>query len=159
MKLGDLLILRQRLAACGLMAALVLTLCLASCRFVCWSCDDSDCEPETYRIQIDSLAFRPAQPAAGDTVYVLFWGLVGTSTCYSFTHFAATRDSFQLDVTAWGEHSCDSPCGFTMIYLEAEELSVFPVFAGDLRVVVHQPDGGVLVDTVTVHSERSGRET
>lgn len=146
----------SRRAACALVAALLLALATASCEFICWSWDGQDCEPEAFRIRIDTLGFAPAQPSAGDTLRLLLWGTVGHNTCYGFTHFSTTRDSFQIDVIAWGEHSCGQACGEAMVYLRGEELPVFPVYEGDLLVVVHQPGGAVLVDTVAVGPERPG---
>ena len=141
--------LGRRVAVCGLSAVAAGVLLLASCDWICCT-DGCDCEPEAFRIYIDSLAFVPPQPTAGDTLHVQFWGTVGTSTCYGFTHFEVTRQPFRVDVTAWGEHSCGFTCGDMMIYLRGEDLALFPLYEGELKIVVHQPGGEVLADSVVV---------
>ena len=152
-------VLGERSAACALLVALVAALAFTACGCIVWFQDEPECEAGPYVIQVDSLTFSPPQPSVGDILHVQFWGTVGHDTCYGFTHFEATRESLQVDVTAWGTHVCGRVCGDAMIYLDGEELLVSPLYEGNLRIVVHQPGGAVLVDTVAVGPGRSGRET
>jgi len=119
------------------------------------SCDcpvdsDEECEPSYFQVAVDSLTYEPASPAAGDTLYVRFWGYIGSSTCERFWRFVTVRDSRRLTVEAWGQDTCETICGASMQYLQHEWLGVSPLYAGPFVIVARQPDGSELADTLLV---------
>ncbi len=115
-----------------------------------WSPFRPPTPPELFTIRIDSLRYSP-EAVVGDTLIVEFWGYIGPSTCYQFFGFHALRDSFELDVTAVGAVDYTAHvCGPALQYLRGEELEVFPLYEGDLILVVQQPDSSALVETVRI---------
>jgi hypothetical protein len=118
------------------------------------SCDDTFVDPVPlpglHKVHFDSVT-APANVHEGDILQLKFWGVAGPNCCHSFLRLVASRDSFRLDVTGWahkprGQFVC---CGAVKQF-RGEPLDVFPVFAGDLIVVMHQWDGSALIDTVAV---------
>ncbi len=105
--------------------------------------------PQLFQIGIDRLDCAD-EAAVGDTLSLRFWGLVGSDGCHEFAHFITERDSHRLDVTVMGVVQPLGGCPEVMVMLGGEELQVYPLYKGDLTVVVHQPGGSVLVDTVRV---------
>ncbi len=138
---------------CAALALAVLAT-LAGCSE--WSPFRPPTPPDLFVIRIDSLRYSPV-PAAGDTLLVGFWGYIGPNTCYEFFGFYVHRDSFALDMTVHGiRHHASPACGPTLQYLDWEEMEVFPLYEGDLILVVHQPDETTLVDTVHVAARALG---
>jgi hypothetical protein len=118
------------------------------------SCDDTFVDPVPFpglhKVHFDSVT-APANVSEGDILRLKFWGVAGPDCCHSFLRLVATRDSFRLDVTGWAyEPRGQLVCCAAVKQFRGEPLDVFPVFAGDLIVVMHQQNGSALVDTVTI---------
>ena len=148
--------LAQRVAACASAIGLLTLFGLASCNRICCPGDHSPSWPRAYIVRIDTLKISPPSPSVGDTLTLRFWGLVGRDTCHSFTHFETTMDSLRLDVTAWAEESFSFVCGQMLVFLQGERLQVSLQHQGKLVVIVHQPDGSAIRDSVMVGPAGSG---
>ena len=111
--------------------------------------------PRLFHIGIDRLDCAN-EAVVGDTLSLRFWGLVGSDGCHEFAHFITEREPHRLDVTVMGVVQSLGGCPEVMVMLGGEELQVHPLHEGDLEVVVHQPGGSVLVDTVRVSEPSVG---
>ncbi len=116
------------------------------------SCSDERWHEEYRQIQVDSLVIE-RHPGASDTLCMSFYGLIGASSCSSFSHFDVVRDSFSLELTLWGvrrwehEDDCRLPVAF---HLNGRQYCTTSLYPGMMHVLVHQPDGSVLRDSVRV---------
>jgi hypothetical protein len=126
--------------------------------FALTSCDDNFVDPNyltafynegLHKVSFDSVT-AVSGVSEGDTLHLRFWGFVGPNWCHSFVGLVATRDSFRLDVTGWAYDSRAELCAPAIRRFRDEPLDVFPVFAGKLLIVMHQPRGPALTDTITV---------
>lgn len=109
------------------------------------------CEPryEYFIVQVDSL-YVPSLVSHNNTLYVYLYGFIGPDGCYSFSHFEAQRDSFELELTAWGKHDVKAiVCPLMVVYLDTI-YQVYPLYPGLFFIEINQHDGSVLKDTVTV---------
>jgi hypothetical protein len=97
----------------------------------------------------------PSLAVTGDTLSVLMLG--GTTTpsgCLSLSRVDATRDSSCVELTVWAEvrrwigSGPPPPCGT----VDAQYDALPPFSPGYFRVVISQPDGSVLADSVLVES-------
>jgi hypothetical protein len=135
-------------------ALVTLCLCVLVVALLAVSCSDSSLCPEpevhVFTVRIDSLQIEPGAPCEGDTLTLRFFGLLGDCGSERFTGFETYRDTFQLDVTVWAERPSIAPCFWEDTYLEGEPLQLCPVHAGELLVIVHQPDGPALVRVIEV---------
>jgi len=104
--------------------------------------------PQLFQIRVDRLECARGA-TVGDTLHLRFWGLVGSDGCHEL-HFRTERDSFSVDVAVMGVVQPMTGCPEVIVMLGGQELTVHPLYEGDLTVVVHQPGGSVLVDTVHV---------
>ena len=111
--------------------------------------------PQLFQIRVDRLECA-REAAVGDTLHLRFWGLVGSDGCHEFAHFRTERDSFSVDVAVMGVVQPMAGCPEVIVMLGGQELSIHPLYEGDLTVVVHQPGGSVLVDTVHVTRSNGG---
>ena len=131
---------------------------------------NSDPDYRTFQIKVDSVAvasplrvFDPFQHGFGrlvgtasplavsDTMRVLFYGGIGPSLCYTFTHFDTTRiDLVGYKVSLWGKHPLgDPPCpgevSALIPGLGGDILEIYPPLrVGTWIFLVSQPDGSVL---------------
>jgi len=96
------------------------------------------------------------EATVGDTLRLRFWGLVGSDGCHEFSHFSTERDSHQVDITVMGSVQPLGGCPEVMVMLGGAELDVYPLYEGDLTVVVHQPGETALVETVHVAGASAG---
>ena len=123
---------------------------LLNCGCDCLVGSEDGCEPTYFQVAVDSLTYEPNSPAAGDTLFVRFWGYIGPNTCERFWRFETVRDSHRLEVEAWGQNTCERVCGHLLQYLQYEWLEVSPLYSGPFVIVVRQPDGSELADTLLV---------
>ena len=142
--------MRHGVTTRSLLVLLLLPWILLSSSCDCLVGSDDECEPTYFQVAVDSLTYEPGSPAAGDTLYVRFWGYIGSSTCERFWRFTTVRDSRRLTVEAWGQNTCERICGATMQYLQHEWLEVSPLYGGPFVIAVRQPDGSELADTLLV---------
>ncbi|MCK4414671.1 MAG: hypothetical protein KAY32_14145 [Candidatus Eisenbacteria sp.] len=117
------------------------------------SCSESSSpwHEEQFIIRVDSLHV-PAEVSVDDTLCISFFGIVGSSSDYRFSHFEVEKDSSYIWVTAWGlrrwhEDQAGLPI---VVFLDGEEYCVSGLSEGWFRIVVHQPDGAFLPDSVFV---------
>ncbi len=126
------------------------------------SCSDPECTRlEEWRdiglqiVPIDSIAMQDIVHMS-DTLAIEFWS--GSLTDKpEFSHFETDTDSAHIEITAWAQVYQWIGCGpvppVNQVILEGDTLNIPPLSqAGHCEVVVHQPDGTALVDTVAVLS-------
>jgi hypothetical protein len=106
--------------------------------------------PTYYIIKVDSVIYRN-WAVWGDTMSFKLYGVVGTNGCCSFSHFEEVIQPSQVDLTVWAGRSSSSVCPAVMVYLNGKEYRIVatPSMA-PFVLVIHQPDGSVLRDTVIV---------
>ena len=142
--------MRKKLGLClvllALMGVLALSAALASCSLIF----GPDAHIELFRVEVDSL--RVAQsPVVGDTLRIAFYGFIGPNGQYSFAYFEASREPYRLDITVWGKRVDDGgPHHDAEVHLRGREYALASLHAGDLLIVVHQPDGVTLEYVVNV---------
>ena len=102
-----------------------------------------------FLIRVNRLECAP-EATVGDTLRLRFWGQVGSDGCHEFSHFSTERDSHRVDITVLGIVRPMSMCPEVMVMLAGRELEIYPLYEGDLTVVVHRPGESALVDTVRV---------
>jgi len=105
-----------------------------------------------YVIQVDSLRTTPTVQL-GESVRVWLWGVVGTDGCHSFKCIEAWQESpWRVHLTAMGSQRVPVgvPCPPETVYMDWEEYSFVPTQEGFVEIVVENPDGSSLVDTVEV---------
>ena len=90
------------------------------------------------------------EATVGDTLRLRFWGQVGSDGCLEFSHFSTERDSHRVDITVLGIVRPMAICPEVMVMLGGRELEIYPLYEGDMTVVVHRPGESALVDTVCV---------
>ncbi len=116
------------------------------------SCVKFEDEEEQYTyflIEVDSISLADTMTIT-DTLFISFYGTVGTDNCYSFSHFYPEINLDTIDVEVWGKQAPVENCTSDTIYLEGEQLQVFNFFEGTYFVHVKQPDGSILTDSLTV---------
>ncbi len=91
-----------------------------------------------------------SEAVVGDTLHLRFWGLVGSDGCHEFSHFSTKRDSHQVDITVLGVARPLGICPEVIVMLGGRELDIYPLYEGDMVVVVHGPGESALMDTVRV---------
>jgi hypothetical protein len=128
-----------------LIAAVVLALS-ASC--VDELSGSSDATIRYSMIQIDSIQ-APDTISQDDSLALRFWGAVGPSGCYSFVHFDHSWQHSLLVMTVRGKHTTGKPCHHGFVSLWGEPF-VIESRRGKLGILVHQPDGSELRDSVIV---------
>ena len=100
-------------------------------------------------IRVNRLECAP-EATVGDTLRLRFWGQVGSDGCHEFSHFSTERDSHRVDITVLGIVRPMAMCPEVMVMLAGRELEIYPLYEGDMTVVVHRPGESALVDTVRV---------
>ena len=133
-------------------------LLLLACPMISVSCSDST-GPDYEYLGVHQVSVAevhiPAVAVTGDTLSVLMQG--GTTTpsgCLSLSRIDAARDSSSLKLTVWAEvrrwigPGSPPPCGT----VDARYDALPPFSPGYFRVVISQPDGSVLADSVLVES-------
>lgn len=102
--------------------------------------------------QVDILQYEiPDTLGSGDTLSVIIVGT--TQERPEFSHFDAVRDSFRIEITAWAEVWKWVGSGVVPPYdptVTCEFLAEPPHYPGCLAVVLNQPEGSALTDSVLV---------
>ncbi len=103
-----------------------------------------------YKIKVDSLDI-PITISQDDTLDIWLYGIAGCDGCHSFSHFTTNTKPSELKLTVWGKHSKnDFVCFLAVVKLE-EKYSVYPPLnQGTFYIIIDQPDGSTLVDSVIV---------
>ena len=111
---------------------------------------DEDEEQETYfLIEVDSIDLADTITTS-DTLFISFYGTVGTTNCYSFYQFCPETIMDTIKVEVWGMLAPGENCDSVMVYLEGEQLNVYNFDEGTYFVHVKQPDGSLLTDSLAV---------
>ena len=111
---------------------------------------DEEEEQETYfLVEVDSISLADTI-ATSDTLFISFYGTIGTNDCYSFSHFYPQTDEDTINVEVWGKLVPGENCDSGLVYLEGEQLNIINFDEGTYFVHVYQPDGSLLIDSLTV---------
>jgi len=86
----------------------------------------------------------------GDTLQLRLYGFVGPNGCYSFSKFESSQTNSNLDLTVWGKYTPADVCATVIIEMRGTKYPVVPVSKGTFEIVIHQPDGTTLKDTIIV---------
>ena len=106
-----------------------------------------------YQVKVDYLAM-PDTISTGETLLLEIGGITNPSGCLSDMHCDATRESHRLELTVWADvytwigSGPVLPCGVVWGEYEAPP----PFSQGYFRVIINQPDGSAIVDSVYVTS-------
>ena len=111
---------------------------------------DEEEEQETYfLIEVDSIDLADTITTT-DTLFISFYGTVGNTSCYSFSHFYPEANVDTIDVEVWGKLAPGENCDSGLVYLEGEQLNIIYFDEGTYFVNVKQPDGSLLIDSLAV---------
>ena len=111
---------------------------------------DDDEEQETYfLIEVDSISLADTITTS-DTLFISFYGTVGTTDCYSFYQFYPETIVDTIKVEVLGKLLPGENCDSVMVYLEGEQLNILNFDEGTYFVHVKQPDGSLLTDSLAV---------
>ena len=114
----------------------------------CVKFDDE--EQETYfLVLVDSISLVDTITTT-DTLFISFYGTIGTNSCYSFSHFYPQTNVDTIDVEVWGKLAPGENCDSGLVYLGGEQLNIINFDEGIYFVHVYQPDGSLLTDSLAV---------
>ncbi len=81
---------------------------------------------------------------------ILFDGFVGSNGCHRFSHFEVNEKVSELQITVWGSKpNFNTVCPTVIVNLDKKYKTMFKQI-GIKKIVVHQPDNSLLVDSVFV---------
>ena len=111
-------------------------------------------EPENdyinFKIKVDKLTL-PDTVSVNDSLSIIFDGFVGSDGCHRFTHFEVNEKVNELEITVWGSRpNFDTVCSTVMVDLDGKEYKTLLQHKGIHRIVIHQPDNSLLIDSVFV---------
>lgn len=121
------------------------------CALLISGCSEST-EPDSveyFKINIDSVQSLNSI-SLGDTLQLRLYGFVGSNGCYSFSKFESSQTNSNLDLTVWGKYTPADVCATVIIEMRGTKYPVVPVSKGTFEIVIHQPDGTTLKDTIIV---------
>ena len=111
---------------------------------------DDDEEQETYfLIEVDSISLADTITTS-DTLFISFYGTVGTTDCYSFYQFYPETIVDTIKVEVLGMLAPGENCDSVLVYLEGKQLIYVNFDEGTYFVHVRQPDGSLLTDSLAV---------
>jgi len=102
-----------------------------------------------YTIQIDSIKHLDTI-AAGETLEIKFYGLVGETDCYSFYKFNINFDQDKIYATAIGLNSESEDCKDGNVMLEGESANIYSLSEGNYTIIVNQPRDNKIESSVYV---------
>jgi hypothetical protein len=100
-------------------------------------------------VKVDSMT-HPSFAVTADTITIRLFGTIGPDGCHLFSHFEERRQPLRLDLTVWGQVSSATVCPAMMVYLNGMEHKLVATQQGWLSINIHQPDGGILTDSIIV---------
>ena len=111
-------------------------------------------EPENdysnFKIKVDKLT-SPDTISVNDSLTIIFDGFVGSDGCHRFTHFEVNEKVNELEITVWGSRpNFDTVCPTVMVNLDGKEYKILLKQTGIFRIVIHQPNNSLLIDSVFV---------
>lgn len=109
------------------------------------SCKKDEPAPtqEYYVIQVDSI-IHPDTISVGDTLRILFYGLVGDNSCYQFAQWQNEFDVDLIQLTTMGIHYLNRTCVDGITYLDGAEYSLRGIPKGAYTIKIVQPDNSTL---------------
>ncbi len=103
-----------------------------------------------YKIKIDRIIFSDTI-SVKDSLSLKFDGLVGVDGCHRFKSFEVEEDNNEIHFTVWGSKpNFDTACPDVMVYLDGKKYKVKLYQTGLYKILVHQPDNSILIDSVFV---------
>jgi len=107
---------------------------------------------DEFRIAVESARFSGSIYTYRDTVVLLFFGTVGSDSCFKFSHFQSYYESNNLELALWGKkESSSGNCATGNVDLSGQSYRVYPVQTGYLNVTVRQPDGSILTTRIRIY--------
>ena len=104
----------------------------------------------SYKIKIDKVTI-PDTVSVTDTLSIIFDGTVGGDGCHHFKNFEVLKNLNEINITVWGEKpNFETVCPAVMVYLEGKEYKMVISKSGLYKVIIHQPDNTVFIDSVYV---------
>ena len=115
----------------------------------CVKFDEEEEQESYFLVKVDSISLADTITTS-DTLFISFYGTVGTTGCYSFSHFYPQTNVDTIDVEVWGKLAPGENCDSGLVYLEGEQLNILNFDEGIYFVHVYQPSGSLLTDSLTV---------
>ena len=109
----------------------------------------TDRQPDYFVVKVDSLS-APDSLQLGDDLAVGLWGMIGGDGRYAFSHFEAEATDSSLDLTAWAKFTPADYSTLPIVDIDGRQYHTVAGSPGTFRVRIHQPDGNVLRDSVSV---------
>ena len=82
---------------------------------------------------------------------IKFDGYVGPDGCHSFSHFQVNENVNEIDIVVWGKRPNDAlVCPTVIVVLDGEEYKTLLKQKGVLKIIVHQLENSLLIDSVFV---------
>lgn len=115
------------------------------------SCEkDTKTDYESFLIQVDSIEISN-NITANTSFDIYFYGTVGTSGCYEFSHFLTEKTNNEILIETLGKQGVSSDvCASVMVYLNGEKWSYLIEETGDYLIRIKQPDNSFLEKEITV---------
>lgn len=117
------------------------------------SCNKEESPGEEYIIPIDSI-IHPDTIIAGEKLSIAYYGILGTSDCYSFYRFDVNFDQDIINTTAIGLYTETEDCEDGIYYIDGEELSVHDLPEGDFSIIVNLPRSSTIEGKVHVRNTK-----
>lgn len=119
-------------------------------------CSDHDAtSPEsylvTYQIGMDRMEIV-APESQSEPLIVRLFGVIGPDTRYAFDHAVISATATDYELTLYGVRNDDPELGFIPVIVEwnGREFIKPAPSASTVHVVLHQPDGSALEETVII---------
>lgn len=119
--------------------------------FLIGGCKLSSSSPNytEFAINVDSIQ-HPDTINYGKSLVIKFYGTIGPSTCYSFSHFAGNVSTHQVNVQVLGKYIDQSNCASETQYLNGDSLTLNQVDSGNFVIHVYRDTTADISDTVFV---------
>lgn len=131
-----------------------LTLIVFSFLIILNSCttepDEENSKYTLYKIKVNEISLADTI-SVGDSLSVKFWGLVGTDGCHKFEEFETKLIGNDLHITLWGtKPNFETACPAVMVYLDGKEFKTTFNQSGNYKIIIHQPDNSLLIESLVV---------
>jgi hypothetical protein len=112
--------------------------------------DQDDPRYASFKIKVDKISI-PDTISSSDTLTLKFWGLVGTDGFHKFEEFETKLIGNDLHITLWGtKPNFETACPTVMVYLDGKEFKTTINQSGNYRIIIHQPDNSLLIESLVV---------
>ena len=105
---------------------------------------------KSFIVQVDSVQI--SNSITPNTLFdIYFYGIVGTNSCYEFSHFMTEKSDNEIIIEPLGKQDLGSEiCASVMVYLNGERLSYVIEESGDYLLKIRKPDNSFLIKEITV---------